>query len=74
MLSNAENVIGQAQTPAGPARGHVYAEASGSNIYLAEVSVERESVLMLKSTYHPNWHAYVDDGEAKTVMLMPSYI
>jgi hypothetical protein len=74
LLSNAENVIGQAQTPAGPARGHVYAEASGSNIYLAEVSVERESVLMLKSTYHPNWHAYVDDMEVKTVMLMPSYI
>ena len=74
LLSNAEYLIGQAQTTTGPTRGHVYAEASGSNIYLAEVSVERESVLMLKSTYHPNWHAYVDDVEAKTVMLMPSYL
>ncbi len=36
--------------------------------------MQRESVLMLKSTYHPNWHAYVDDVEVKTVMLMPSYI
>ncbi len=44
----------------------------GSNIYVAEVSVQRESMAMLKSTYHPNWHAYVDDVEAKTVMLMPS--
>jgi hypothetical protein len=52
--------MAQAQTPAGPSRGDVYAEASGSNIYLAEVSVERESVLMF--------------AEAKTVMLMPSYI
>lgn len=60
MLSNAEYLMAQAQTPAGPSRGDVYAEASGSNIYLAEVSVERESVLMF--------------AEAKTVMLMPSYI
>ena len=29
---------------------------------------------MLKSTFHPNWHAYVDDVESETVMLMPSYI
>ena len=60
LLSNAEYLMAQAQTPAGPSRGDVYAEASGSNIYLAEVSVERESVLMF--------------AEAKTVMLMPSYI
>ena len=31
-------------------------------------------MLMLKSTYHPNWHAYVDDVEAEAVMLMPGYI
>ncbi len=31
-------------------------------------------MLMLKSTYHPNWQAYVDDVEAKTVMLMPNYL
>ncbi len=36
--------------------------------------MERESVLMLKSTFHPNCHAYVDDVETETVTLMPSYI
>ena len=31
-------------------------------------------MLMLKSTYHPNWHAYVDGVETEAVMLMPSYV
>jgi hypothetical protein len=73
-LSNAEYLIQQAPTSDGPSRGHVSAEGIGSNTYVAEVTVERESMLMLKSTYHPNWHAYVDGVETETVMLMPSYV
>lgn len=73
-LSNAEYLIQQAQTLASPSRSQVTAEGIGNNTYVAEVRVERESMLMLKSTYHPNWHAYVDSVETETVMLMPSYV
>ncbi|MBQ10360.1 MAG: hypothetical protein CMJ45_02285 [Planctomyces sp.] len=73
-LSNAEYLIQQAETLDGPTPGHVSAEGIGSNTYVAEVRVERESMLMLKSTYHPNWHAFVDGVETETVMLMPSYV
>lgn len=74
LLSNAEHLIQQAQALAAPFRGHIYSESVGSGTYIAGVSVERESVLMLKSTYHPNWRAYVDGAESETTMLMPSYI
>lgn len=49
-------------------------EKIGSNFFEAEVSVERESMLLLKATYHPNWRATVDGVEANTVMLMPSFV
>src|SRR5258706_10068497 len=31
-------------------------------------------MVMLKSTYHPNWRAWVDGVETRRVMLMPSFI
>ena len=34
----------------------------------------RESRLLLKATYHPNWRATVDGVETDTVMLMPSFV
>jgi hypothetical protein len=73
-LSQAEAVIAQTSFPAGPARGRVVSEKVESNAYLAEVEVERESTLMLKVTYHPNWQASVDGVPAEAVMVMPSYV
>lgn len=73
-LSQARDVIPLVSFPPEPSRGHVISETVESNAYLAEVEVERESMLMFKATYHPNWHACVDGVEADTVMLMPSYV
>jgi hypothetical protein len=57
-----------------PSRGRVLSQRVESNSYSAEVEVARESFLMLKATFHPNWHATVDGEPAKPVMLMPSYV
>ena len=73
-LSQARDVIPLVSFPLEPSRGRVISETVESNAYLAEVEVERESTLVLKATYHPNWHAYVDGVEVDTVMLMPSYV
>ncbi len=67
-------VISKAEVSAGPSRGTVLSEEVGSNSFEADVSVERDSLLMLKVTYHPNWRATVDGVETDTVMLMPSFI
>lgn len=60
--------------PREPLRGRILFEAVESNAYLAEVEVLHESVLLLKVTYHPNWHAIVDGVAAEAVMLIPSYV
>lgn len=73
-LSRAEALIPQAALPPAAARGRVVAEWIESNAYLARIQVERDSVLMLKATYHPNWHASVDGVEVGAAMLMPSYV
>ena len=49
-------------------------EEIGNNYFAAKVAVERESMLLLKATYHPNWRATVDGVKADTVMLMPSFV
>ncbi len=63
-----------AEESAGPPRGTVLSEEVGSNYFAADVTVERESLLMLKATYHPNWRATVDGVKTDTVMLMPSFV
>ncbi len=60
--------------PTGPSRGTVLSEKIGNDYFSAEVAVERESMLLLKATYHPNWRATVDGVETDTVMLMPSFV
>ena len=73
-LSEASAVISKVQVSAGSTRGEVLSEEVGSNFYAAEVKVERESMLLLKVTYHPNWRATVDGVEADTVMLIPGFM
>lgn len=73
-LSQAREVIPLASFPLESPRGRGNSEAVESNAYETEIDVERESYLMLKASYHPNWRASVDGVEADTVMLMPSYV
>jgi hypothetical protein len=73
-LSSAAGVISKVEVSVGPSRGTVLSEKVGSDSFAADVSVERDSFLMLKVTYHPNWRATVDGVETETVMLMPSFV
>ena len=73
-LSEAADVIANANASAGPIRGAVLSEEIGNNFFEAQVSMERESMLLLKTTYHPNWRATVDGVKTDTVMLMPSFV
>jgi len=65
---------GKVEASDGPSRGTVLSEEVGSNYFAAEVEVVRDSLLMLKATYHPNWRATVDEVKTDTVMLMPSFV
>jgi hypothetical protein len=73
-LSGAAGTIAAQSAPDAPPRGRVISERVEPGGYGATVEVERDSVLMLKATYHPNWLAYVDGVEAGSLMLMPSYV
>ena len=73
-LSEASEVISKIQVSAGPSRGIVLSEEVGNNFFAADVNVKRDSMLMLKATYHPNWRATVDGEETDPVMLMPSVV
>ena len=74
LLSEAMGVISEVKASAGPSRGTVRSEVVGSNYFAADITVERESMLLLKATYHPNWQATVDGVKTDTVMLMPSFV
>ena len=73
-LSQAKEVIPKIAVSAGPSRGIVLSEEIGNNYFAAKVAVERESMLLLKAIYHPNWRATVNGVKTDTVMLMPSYV
>ena len=70
-LSEAVDAISKVKSSAGPSRGMVISEEVGANYFAADVNVERESMLLLKTTYHPNWRATVDGVKTDTMMLMP---
>ena len=63
-----------AQTYANQTRGSIISEDVGPNYYSAVVDVERESILMLKTTFHPNWRTVVDGANTESLMLMPGFI
>jgi len=73
-LSTAAQTLGRIAARVEPERGRVLSESVEPDAYSASVEVAWDSFLMLKATYHPNWHAIVDGVETPTVMLMPSYV
>jgi len=73
-LSQAGDVIAEAALAQETEPGRIISESVESNAYQAQVEVERDSMLLLKVTYHPNWQASVDGVEAGAIMLMPSFI
>ena len=74
LLSDAPEAISKAEASLGPDRGTVLAEEIGNNYFAADVAVKRESVLLLKASYHPNWRATVDGVDSDIMMLMPSFV
>jgi hypothetical protein len=73
-LSQASTILPQISLPSESLRGRILSETAASSTYAAEVEVERDSMLLLKATYHPGWHATVDGTQAEVVMVMPSYV
>lgn len=73
-LSDAAEIIAAAEVPQSPNRGTLISEQIGSNFFTANVLVERESILLLKASYHTNWRATVNGKEADTLFLMPSFV
>jgi hypothetical protein len=73
-LADSPRVLGERSFSAGEPRGDVVSERVEENTYVGEVEVQRPSMLMLKETFHPGWHATIDGRPVDPVMLMPSYV
>jgi hypothetical protein len=56
-----------------PRPGVSYARAQPSRFDVL-ASCASDSAMVLKVTYHPNWHVSVDGREATTFMVSPSYL
>ena len=63
-----------AQNYANQIRGTIISEEVGPSYYSAVVDVQRESILMLKTTFHPNWRIVVDGAAEESLMLMPGFM
>ncbi len=72
-LSGAARILRSLAVPAMP-KGAVLEQSTGPQRYAATVQAEEAATLILKVTYHPNWHARVDGVATETMMVMPSYI
>jgi hypothetical protein len=56
------------------APGSVMNESVDEGDYSATVDSAAGTQLILKTTFHPGWKAFVDGKQVSTSMLMPSYI
>jgi hypothetical protein len=56
-----------------PRPGISYARAQSSRFDVL-ASCAEDSAMVLKVTYHPNWHVTVDGREVPTFMVSPSYL
>lgn len=57
-----------------PTYGTIQAETIVENGYQAVVELSQPALVLLKATYHPGWHAYVDGKEVTPRMVTPSYM
>ena len=64
----------KATIPLDQDRGFIIKEESGNNYYTANVAVNKESTLLLKASYHPNWQVTIDGNDANALMVMPGFI
>ena len=64
----------EADIPLDENRGIIIKEESGNNYYTANVAINRESTIMLKASYHPNWHVTIDGSDENALMLMPGFV
>jgi Bacterial membrane protein YfhO len=56
------------------APGSVTRESVGQGYYSAIVDSAAVTQLLLKTTFHPGWKAFVDGKQVSTSMLMPSFL
>ena len=61
-------------SPTFPFPGNVVADSHDDQTYRAEVDAVRQSFVLFKMTWHPNWKATVDGEPVKTAMLSPGFI
>ncbi len=62
------------EVPAAGSMGVVERERQSGEVYQAELRVDRESYLLFKMTYHPNWQVLIDGEPRPTVMLSPGFV
>ncbi len=57
-----------------PFPGNVVSERHEGEDHVATVQAARNSYVLYKTTWHPNWRATVDGTPVRTVMLSPGFI
>ncbi len=60
--------------PPFPYPGAVMSDAQDGQTYRARVDAARQSYVLFKMTWHPNWKAFVDGEPVKTAMLSPGFV
>ncbi len=63
-----------APPPGAPLRGTVSERRVGPGLIELQAKLDSESVVVVKTTYHPKWSATIDGRHADTFMVSPSYI
>jgi len=57
----------------GPSRGNIISQWTDGFRYEAHLSVIRESYLLFKMTYHPNWKVIVDGKKGGKIQISPYF-
>ncbi|MBZ5605456.1 MAG: YfhO family protein [Acidobacteriia bacterium] len=57
-----------------PFPGNILAERDDGDDHVATVQAVRNSYVLYKATWHPNWRATVDGEPVRTAMLSPGFI